>query len=275
MVTPMHENGAMNPLPPGLLIDIADGPLSVAIAPEAGGRVAQITYQGVDWLVGYSDEHSSPVAWGSYPMVPWAGRIRRGRFDFKGQSYQLPINFGDHAIHGVGFELPWTVEHHTRTHAALSLQMPSDGRWPFGGRAGQQIEVGENWLRMVMSVTASDGWMPATFGWHPWFVKPDRVEFHPTDVYPRDEEGIATCPLEPPPPGPWDDCFVNDDPVIVHRRDQTLRLTSDCFHWVVYDEPEHATCIEPQTGPPDGLNLGPVQLPPGASWMAWFLLEWI
>jgi aldose 1-epimerase len=25
---------------------------------------------------------------------------------------------------------------------------------------------------------------------------------------------------------------------------------------VVYDKPEHATCVEPQSGPPDAVNLG-------------------
>ena len=33
-------------------------------------------------------------------------------------------------------------------------------------------------------------------------------------------------------------------------------MSSSCDHWVVYDEPEHAVCIEPQSGPPDAFNLG-------------------
>jgi len=51
----------------------------------------------------HDPEFRSPLAWGSYPMVPWAGRIRHGRFRFDGEEYELPINFGAHAIHGVGF----------------------------------------------------------------------------------------------------------------------------------------------------------------------------
>lgn len=263
----------MNPLPPGPLVTLSDGPLSVDVAPEAGGRVAQISFRGVAWLVPHSDEHSSPMEWGSYPMVPWAGRIRRGRFEFGGRGYELPINFEQHAIHGVGFELPWSVRNRTATHVSLLLELPSDERWPFGGRAVQQIDVAEQWVRMVMSVSAGEVAMPVSFGWHPWFVKPDRLEFHPSGMYPRDEEGIAVRPLVAPPPGPWDDCFVNDEPVVLHRGDQRLRLTSDCSHWVVYDQPAHATCVEPQTGPPDAFNLGAIELGPGESWMAWYLLE--
>ena len=75
-------------------------------------------------------------------------------------------------------------------------------------------------------------------------------------------------------PGPWDDCFVNTREVVVHRGGQRLRLSSDCDHWVVYDETAHSTCIEPQTGPADAFNLAPRVLQPGQSLQAWFRMEW-
>ena len=31
-------------------------------------------------------------------------------------------------------------------------------------------------------------------------------------------------------------------------------MTSTCDHVVLYDQPRHAICVEPQTGPPDALN---------------------
>lgn len=265
---------AIASLSPGTLITIASGPLAVDIAPAAGGRIAQIRHGDGEWLLGHSERNAASIAWGSYPMVPWAGRIRRGRFDFQGRRYQLPLNHGDHAVHGVAYEMPWRVDTLTPTQADLSLALPEDARWPFGGTAHQRIEVGENWLKVALSVTAGEHAMPATVGLHPWFRKPDRIEFAPTRIYPRDEEGIATLPLAEPPPGPWDDCFVNHQPVILHRGGQAVRLTSDCVHWVVYDETRDATCIEPQSGPPDGFNLEPKQLAPGASCAIWLLMEW-
>jgi aldose 1-epimerase len=113
-------------------------------------------------------------------------------------------------------------------------------------------------------------------GWHPWFVKPERLEFAPTHCYPRDAEGIATLPLADPPWGSaWDDCFINSTPVSLQRGQQVLRLTSDCIHWVVYDERAHSTCVEPQLGPPDAFNLlATPTLSPGETAHAWFLLEW-
>jgi aldose 1-epimerase len=265
----------MAPLAPGPLIHLGTSTLSAAIAPQAGGRIAQVTFEGVEQLVGPGDGASAMIGWGCYPRVPWAGRIRRGRFGFRGRQYQLVPNLGGHAIHGVAMGLPWQVEAQSPACLELSLALPEDERWPFGGACHQRIELGVRQLDLRLSVTATRQAMPAVIGWHPWFRKPDRLDFTPTLVYPRDGEGIATCPPVPPVPRPWDDCFDNRDPVRVHRGGQSLRLTSDCQHWVVYDEPLHATCIEPQTGPPDGFNLAPFVLEVGATLEAWFRMEWL
>ena len=269
-------DAALAPLAPGPLIDIGNGTLTVTIAPEAGGRIAQVRREGVEWLAGYDDANAAAIAWGCYPMLPWAGRIRRGLFQFAGNHHRLPPNLGGHAIHGVGFALPWRLDAHSPSAVELSLELPSDERWPFGGRARQRIVAAVDALHMGLEVSAGERAMPVAIGWHPWFRKPERIEFKPTHCYPRDAENIATLPLREPPPPPWDDCFLHREPIFLHHGVQRLRLTSDCSHWVVYDAPAHATCIEPQTGPPDSFNLDPTsRLEPGMSIHAWFALEWL
>ncbi|MFC3816806.1 aldose epimerase [Lysobacter sp. GCM10012299] len=265
---------AMAPLAAGPVTTIGVGAVAVDIAPEAGGRIAQIRVDGIEQLVGHGDD-SAAIAWGCYPMVPWAGRVRHGRFASEGRHHHLPLNLGVHAIHGVGFTMPWQLPSHGPDHAELSLSMPQDERWPFGGSAHQRIEVGHRHIRLTLSATAGEQAMPATIGWHPWFRKPDRMQFEPRMIYPRDADGIAIRPLTAPTPGPWDDCFINDLPVLVERGGQRIRLTSDCVHWVVYDAAAHATCVEPQSGPPDAFNLEPIVLAPHTSVAAWFLLEWM
>lgn len=267
---------ATSPLAPGPLLTIGEAGLEVDIAPEAGGRIAQIRCDGVEQLVGHGEHDArAAIAWGSYPMVPWCGRIRHGRFDFQGREYRLPANLGGHAIHGVGFVMPWEVLEQGPHHAWLELAMPTDHRWPFGGIAAQRIEVSGRQLQLVLSVTAVAQAMPVSLGWHPWFRKPERMEFHPEAMYPRDAEGIAVQPPGPVPPGPWDDCFVNRREVILHRAGQRLRLASECTDWVVYDQTAFATCVEPQTAPPDVFNLQPGQmLQPGETMTARFSLRW-
>lgn len=258
-------------MPPA--ISIADAPLQVTVDPVHGGRVAQILLDQMPLLVDRGPGTDDVTAWGSFPMVPWAGRIRRGVFEFEGTEYQLPINFDPHAIHGVGFVDEWTITEHDAGSLTLSLDLPSDDSWPFGGTTEQCFTVGDGRLRMEMSVTAGERAMPVAFGWHPWFRKPDRVEFHPELMYQRDDDSIPTGELVPVPPGPWDDCFINDGPVVVHIGGRSIRLTSDCDHWVYYDMPTHATCIEPQTGPPDAFTLRPDVLAPGTTKRSWYVIE--
>jgi aldose 1-epimerase len=94
-------------------------------------------------------------------------------------------------------------------------------------------------------------------------------------MYARDDEGIPSGELVSPPPGPWDDCFVNTEPVELHYAELTVTVTSDCDHWVVYDEPSHATCVEPQSGPPDAFNLRPRLLQPGERLIRTMTIQWI
>lgn len=268
---------ALRPLAPGELISMGTGALQVCIAPAAGGRIAQVACDGVEWLAGYEAGNSAAIAWGCYPMVPWAGRIRDGRFEFDGREWRLPATLGPHAIHGVGFRLPWETVAASGSRIELVLDLPQDESWPFGGRATQVIRVRDRALRLEMRVAATSLAMPhPVIGWHPWFRKPDRIEFLPTRHYPRDAAGLATAPVAGIPPAPWDDCFINVRPVLLQRGGQTLRLSSDCNHWVVFDERAHATCVEPQTGPPDAYNLLPGRrLAPGEAVAAWFELEWL
>lgn len=267
--------GALSPLMSGPLLRIACGTLSVTVAPAAGGRIAQIVHDGVPQLIGPEDGHPGAIAWGCYPMVPWAGRVRDGSFRFDGRNRALEANLGAHAIHGVGFVLPWTVELHTADCIVLALQLPRDARWPFGGVVRQTIRLTPRRLRLTLRLDAAQDAMPAVIGWHPWFRKPDRVEFTPTHVYPRDADGLATLPLAAPPPSPWDDCFVGASGAALERAGQRLQLTSDCSHWVVFDAPAHATCIEPQSGPPDAFNLEPSRVEAGARLSRWFEMAWV
>jgi aldose 1-epimerase len=265
---------AQTPFPAGRLLRLGNGELSVDLAPEAGGRIAQIRYRGIEQLIGPDDGWPAMIAWGCYPMVPWAGRVRQARFRSAGVAQTLEANMGAHAIHGVGFALPWDVIEHTSMHAVLALALPRDSRWPYGGTARQSIHVEPDRLRLTLSVVAGDQPMPVVIGWHPWFRKPERLEFSPVCMYPRDEEGIATLPTVPALPGPWDDCFRKEGDVVLHRGGQRLQLESDCTHWVVFDQMAHATCVEPQSGPPDAFNLCDDVLPAGATMERRFTMIW-
>jgi aldose 1-epimerase len=274
---PNSADRALHPVEPGEVLQLGNEKLAVRVAPDAGGRIEQLSFEGEPWLCGYAPEFAATLQWGCYPMVPWSGRVRRGRFHFDGREHQLRPNFGAHAVHGVGFTLRWQVESQTATDITMSLQLPRDETWPFAGVARQRLTVAGRTLRMELSLSAGRYAMPRpVLGWHPWFLQPDRFDFSPTRQYPRDAERIAVLPAGKVAGRPWDDCFINTRAVVLHRGEQSLRLSSDCDHWVVFDEYEHALGVEPQSGPPDAFNLNPKdRLEPGETAEKWFLLEWL
>ncbi len=250
---------------------------SAVVDVERGGRLASLEVDGLQLLLAHPAAGS--MQWGSYPMVPWAGRVRDGRFRFGGQTHQLPLNLPPHSAHGVGFTSAWTVVD-DRT-IELDLGPP----WPFGGRATQRFDLDRDGLTITMTVEA-DVDMPAMIGWHPWFtrrlVRRDgataeaELAFGPGRMYELDEVAIPTGTLVDPPPGPWDNCFTDlvADPVIDWPGLLGLRLSSSCDHWVVYTEPVDALCVEPQSAAPDDFNRSPTVVPAGGQLEAWFRLDW-
>ena len=61
------------------------GPSSRAVIdPEHGGRLASFQIEGNELLV---HTGTSEFDWGCYPMVPWAGRVRKGRFEWAGEAH--------------------------------------------------------------------------------------------------------------------------------------------------------------------------------------------
>jgi aldose 1-epimerase len=252
------------------VIELAAPPVRVTIDPAAGGRLASFQLQGYELLVTKDQTDGNPFQWGSYPMVPYAGRVRRGRFEFLEGNYQLPIAMPPHAIHGTVYNRPWWVE----ADGTLSIELGDS--WPFGGYAIQRFDLTNKSFTCTIEVHNDHRSMPAMAGWHPWFRRPVALMFAARTMYVRDADGIPTGQTVPTPPGPWDDCFTDliAPPKLTWRAGPALTLTSSCDHWVVYDEPRHAVCVEPQTAPPDVFNRTPTLVEPGHPLIATMTFTW-
>jgi aldose 1-epimerase len=233
------------------------GDARVVVRPADGGRLGSVAVGGRELLV--PGDPRDPISWGSYPMAPWAGRVDRGRFTFDGHTHQLPITMAPHAIHGVVYDRPWSVV------ADDTIAIDLDDRWPFRGRVVQRFAVNVDGLEVTMTVTADEP-MPAVIGWHPWFrrvlaegAEPVVLAFHAGTMLVRGADGIPTGERVLPTIGPWDDAFTDltTDPVLEWPGQLRLSIASTCAWWVVYSMPEHAVCVEPQSGPPDGLGPAP------------------
>ena len=114
----------------GLVLEAGD--VRATLLPEDGGRVGSLVIGGHEVILGGDPDR---MRWGSYPMAPFAGRIRHGRFSFRGRDHQLPLGMPPHAIHGVVWDRPWRVDD------ATTLSIDLDDRWPYRGRVVQRFAL--------------------------------------------------------------------------------------------------------------------------------------
>ena len=239
-----------------------DGHLCAKLDLAAGARLASLQVDGLELLVG-RDATNHPFGWGSYVMAPFAGRLRRGRFSFEGTTYHMPANLDQHAIHGVVFDAVWEVLDTTSHRASLSCELGDP--WPFAGRIVQEVAVRDGAIEQRLTIAANRP-MPATLGWHPWFRRQlDRgrpaelqVDWTSARMYQRDDDYMPTDVLVPVTPGPWDDAFVGVGQIKLRWPGALeLRVEHDCSHIIIYDQPAHGLCIEPQSDQPDAFTWAP------------------
>ena len=104
------------------MIELTANRVSCSVDPETGGRLAELRVGERQLFIGPNDG-AKPMNWGSYPMAPFAGRVREGRFEFDGHEYQLELNHPPHAIHGAVFTRPWSVSDVGETFVAMTCAL--------------------------------------------------------------------------------------------------------------------------------------------------------
>ncbi|WP_030690809.1 aldose epimerase [Streptomyces globisporus] len=234
------------------------GDAELTIDPEHGCRIGSLRIGGTELL-------RQGERYGSFPMVPWCGRTENGRFRNGATTHQLPINAVPHAIHGTVRDLVWKTARTSAAEAVFTCELGDP--WPYQGRVTQVFELAEDSLTLRFGVETYDDSFPAQAGWHPWFLRnlgrggqDVRIDFTPGWQEERGGDHLPTGRRIDPVPGPWDDCFGMPDGVdvtLTWPEELELKVASRAEWVVIYDEPEEAVCVEPQSGPPNGLNTHP------------------
>ncbi|MGW6460385.1 aldose epimerase family protein [Streptomyces sp. NPDC055078] len=253
-------------------VRLAAGDVELTVRPQNGCRAASLTIGGTEVL-------RQGERYGSFPMVPWCGRVENGLFRDGGDLHRLPANAPPHAIHGTGRDTAWRTARAGEDEAVFTYGLAEP--WPYTGRVTQMFRLTEDSLTLTMGVETYDSSFPAQAGWHPWFLRnlggdgdgdgesrqdgggddgDVRIDFRAAWQEERGADHLPTGRRIDPLPGPWDDCFGMPDGVSVTLTwPERLELTvASRAEWVViYDEQREAVCVEPQSGPPNGLNTHP------------------
>ncbi|MFF3766140.1 aldose 1-epimerase [Streptomyces sp. NPDC001922] len=239
-------------------VRLGAGDAELTVLPALGCRIGSLRIGGTE-LLRQGPDH------GAFPMVPFCGRTENGRFRNGGTVHQLPLNSPPHAIHGTGRDAEWSIARTEKASAVFTYDLADP--WPYPGRVTQLVELTEDSLTLTMGVETIDDSFPAQVGWHPWFLRnlgtggADAViDFAPAWQEERGTNHLPTGRRIDPLPGPWDDCFGMPDGVevtLTWPEELELTVTSRGEWVVIYDEQPEAICVEPQSGPPNGLNTAP------------------
>ncbi|NGO81851.1 aldose 1-epimerase [Streptomyces sp. YC504] len=239
-------------------IRLVAGGTELTVQGGNGCRIGSLRIDGTEVL--RQGDH-----YGSFPMVPWCGRTENGRFLSGGESYQLPITDPPHAIHGTVRDVPWRLARSSANEAAFTYDLTEP--WPWNGRVTQLFELSEDSVTITMGIETYGDSFPAQIGWHPWFKRhlreggaEARIDFDAAWQEERGENYLPTGKRIDPRPSPWDDCFGMPDGVdvtVTWADELELRVQSREQWVVIFDHQQEAVCVEPQTGPPNGLNTHP------------------
>ena len=182
-----------------LALKLASGALRCEIAPTLGGAIAGLWLGDVPVLrSGAATLLHSVRESASYPLVPYSNRIGNGDLHWAGTQHVLAHNFAPepHAIHGVGWQQPWTLLQVNAQFALLGLEHPGDNSWPFAFDCTQALRLGPHSLTLSFSVTnRAPHVVPMGLGWHPYFVKRPHSHLR-FDASGRWEMGLDKLPTQ-------------------------------------------------------------------------------
>jgi aldose 1-epimerase len=239
------------------------------LRPDLGGSIAGL------WLGGVPVLRSTPGAQlhsvrasGCYPLVPFSNRIAQAKLVWNGTSHPLVRNFNDepHAIHGVGWQRPWTVLDHSDNTALISYEHRPDSHWPFAFDVSQAFALQGHSLQVSLSITNQSAQAaPVGLGWHPYFVKRpgSHLRFAATGVWEMGEDKLPTVRRAAPGLDSdcqalrIDNCFDGWDGQ-AHLTDTLLhtRIEANLQHLVVYTHADlDMVAIEPVSHVNNALHL--------------------
>lgn len=268
---------------------LTDGATHVEVTTAGGCITAYATETGarrLDWFRPATPEAVAardPLRMGCYPLVPFSNRIRDGRFRFGRHSVVLPQNMPGqrHAIHGHGFQQPWSVTARSETALSLAYTHAPDA-WPFDYEAWQRFTLAGPRLSIEIGLrNTGDEPMPAGIGLHPYIQRePEmRLAASVTGVWLGDAEVMPTGHSAPPPAAMdlnatprvddlvLDNCYTGWD----HRArlewpewraSLDIEATPPLDFLVVYaPAARHVLCVEPVSHVIDAINLAAQGVP--------------
>ena len=150
-----------------------------AVITEVGGGLRAYTIDDQDVIDGYDENEMSTVARGA-PLLPWPNRLRDGRYEFMGTTYQTPITevARQNAIHGLTRWLNWAGAQEAADRVVMGLVLHAQDGYPFTLSLSIDYQLSEHGLTVRTTATnAGDQPLPYGAGHHPYLtVGTERID---------------------------------------------------------------------------------------------------
>lgn len=176
----------------------------LTIDPDHGATILAADWRKPDgaWmpLLAPLDEPSKGLSAGCFIMVPFANRIRSGRFPFQNREIVFAMNRPDAgmACHGVARDLCWSISETSGTHAVLQCGHSADDYpWQFSLRL--RIAIADHGLELSLDMqNLADEAFPFGVGLHPYFPRRPQttVTFSSQGTYRKDQWGLPLPQLD-------------------------------------------------------------------------------
>ena len=251
------------------------------VVPERGGIVTRWSIQGQELFYLDQERFTHPelsVRGGNPILFPICGNLPDDVYAYDGKSYSLKQ-------HGFARNLPWEVlEQSTESSSKLTISLKSNDEtlavYPFEFQVKFVYELEGKTLKIHQEyINQSDKVMPLSFGFHPYFLVPDKEKLSldiPASTYQakdstevvsykgsfdfnEDEIDVALKPL-------------NGSSASITDSSRSLKINlkwSEDFSTIVFwtVKGKDFVCLEPWSAPRNALNTAEnlTELQPGAS----------
>jgi aldose 1-epimerase len=243
-----------------------------------GGSLQVLTLNGHEVIkdmspMTYDETYASAI------LFPFANRIKDGRYEFEGNSYQFDINEPDNnnALHGLVYNKTFEVvrEDTTETSASVKLVYHENNTskgFPYTYAIYLEYVLTESTLDLNVEIKNTDSnTFPFTLGWHPYFFSADLFNSHLifdcNKKVELDERNIAIGKAYIENVDSFkigdqflDDCFILESKTILFLTPSyilELKTTEeDCFLQLYTPPHANTIAIEPTTGISDSFNNG-------------------
>lgn len=143
-----------------------------AVVSSHGASLRGVNHGPVPVVTGYHGAASKQGGQGDV-LIPFPGRVARGRYHWDGLEHQLPITDkdGPNAIHGFVRKTDWDVKSRTASSVVFTLAFPGAEGYPFPLALEIEYRLDSTGLQVMASITnAGTHDAPVAMGFHPYFT---------------------------------------------------------------------------------------------------------